>query len=360
LPSRVISRYLIREFVGMLLPIVAAFIILYLIVDFFDRLDFLLRNHATVVSALRYFAFKMPLIITEITPPAVLAAMLLSLGMLSRRNEIIALRASGVSLMQTALPLLALATVISLGMLAWDETVVPYSTREWQNVINVEIRKSVQRSILSEHQVWYHGADGFYNIEQVGPRGEGLVGLTVYRTNKAFELQSIIEVPFARWTGAAWENHDAVEHAIGPDGEVVTQPLPPDRVIIHEALSDFLEVRRQPEELSYQELRRRIQELSRKGIAAASDLVDLHMKLAVPFTSLVLAGVAIPLAGRVRRHPSLEAIVGLGLVIGFPYWVVWALSNALGESTVLPAAASAWAANVIFSLVGASLFLSFE
>ena len=77
-----------REFLGLFVPIVLAFVILYLIVDFFDRLDILLKNHATMSATLRYFLFKIPLIVTQILPPAVLAAMLISLGMLSRRNEI--------------------------------------------------------------------------------------------------------------------------------------------------------------------------------------------------------------------------------------------------------------------------------
>jgi len=359
-PSFVVSRYLIREFVGILVPIVAVFVTLYLIVDFFDRLDVLLRNHAPVGSALRYFAFKIPLIVTQIMPPAVLAAMLLSLGLLSRRNELVALRASGVSLVQTALPLLGLAAVISLATLAWNETIVPYSTQEYQYVNNVEIRKRTQRSLLSERETWYHGADGFYNIEHIDTRRAALLGLTIYRTDTAFDLRSIIEVPSLHWTGSGWTAEGAVEHTIGPDGELVTTPLAADQTVIHETLGDFLEVRREPEELSYRALRQRLEELSRKGIDASSFLVDLHLKLAVPFTTLVLACVAIPLAGRVQRHPSIAATVGVGLLIGFAYWVVLGLSTALGESTVLPAAVSAWAANVTFLLLGVGLFLSSE
>src|SRR5690242_98886 len=101
-PGSVTSRYLLREFVGLLIPIILAFLIVYLIVDFFERLDVLLRNHAAPAAALRYFFYKIPLMVTQVLPPAVLAAMLISLGMLSRRNEITALRASGVSLLQTA------------------------------------------------------------------------------------------------------------------------------------------------------------------------------------------------------------------------------------------------------------------
>ena len=359
-PGAVTTRYVIREFVGVLLPILAAFLILYLIVDFFDRLDVLLKNHASFGAAARYFLFKIPLIVTLIVPPAVLAALLISLGMLSRRNEITALRASGVGLVQTGLPLLALAAVISVAALLWDETLVPYCTREYQYVNVVEIRKRPQRAVLNDNGIWYHGADGFYNIEHIDPRHNTLAGLTIYRTDEAFDLRRIIEVAAARWTGRDWELTDATERVILANGEIETRKLAADAPVLHETLGDFLEVHREPAELSYLALRERIAALSRKGIDASSYLVDLNLKLAVPFTTLVLACVAVPLAGRVQRHPSIAAILGTGLALGFGYWVILALANSLGQSGVLPPLVSAWLANVIYAGVGLALFLGAE
>jgi lipopolysaccharide export system permease protein len=359
-PSWVASRYLIGEFLSMLLPVVLTFVVLYLIVDFFDRLDLLLKNHATPVAVARYFLFKVPLIVTQIMPPAVLAALLLSLGMLSRRNEIIALRASGMSLVQTALPLLGVAAVISGGTLLWNESIVPYCTREYEYVNNIEIRKRPQRGILSDREIWYHGTDGFYNIEHIDPQRATLFGLTIYRTDPGFDLHTIVQARSVQWTARGWINTDAVERVLDANGEILTRRLPADGLVIHETLSDFLEVRREPDELNYRALRQHIEDLARKGIDASAYFVDLNLKLAVPFTTFVLACVAIPVAGRVRRHPSLAAITGTGLIIGFAYWMILALTNALGQSGVLPAVLSAWSANVIFLLLGLALFLSTE
>jgi lipopolysaccharide export system permease protein len=359
-PTSVISRYLVREFVGMLLPIVMTFVILYLIVDCFDRLTFLLKNHATAGAAVRYFLFKIPLILTQIMPPAVLSALLLSLGMLSRQNEITALRASGISLVETAVPLLALGTLMSLATLVWNETVVPYCTRGSQYVNNIEIRKVAPRGILGDREIWYHGADGFYNIDHIDPQRHTLLGLTIYQTDANFDLRSIIEVPAAEWTDAGWRAPGAVQRTVTSTGDVAIEPVPSSQLLRHETLNDFLELRPDADELSYMELRRRIADLSRKGIDASNYFVDLQLKLAVPFTSLVFACLAIPLAGRVQRHPSLATIVLTGLATGFGYWVALALTKALGESSVLPPVVSAWAANVIFLFVAVAMFLNSE
>src|SRR5512140_1565567 len=98
LPLSVLSRYLFTEFWGLFSLILLAFVGLYCVIDLFDRLNFFFKNDATVGAMLRYVAFKLPLIVTQMVPPSVLAGMLISLGVLGRRNELTALRASGVSL----------------------------------------------------------------------------------------------------------------------------------------------------------------------------------------------------------------------------------------------------------------------
>ncbi len=359
-PGRVVSRYLAREFLGLFLPVVAAFVMLYLIVDFFERLDILLKNGASASAAARYFFFKVPLIVTQILPPAVLAALLLALGNLARRNEIVAMRASGISLAQTAVPLLGGAALLSIAALAWNETVVPYCTRQYQYVNNVEIRKRTPKSLLSDRGTWYHGGSGFYSIDHIDPQKQALFGVTIYRTDQDLNLRSIVEVESARWTSNGWILAGAVERSMSGDNDMHKQPVVDPQAVIPETFADFLEVHHDPEEMSYLALRQRIQQLTRKGIDASNYQVDLNLKLAVPFTSLVLACIALPLGGRVQRLPSIAAILGSGIALGFGYWVLLALGNSLGRSGALPAEVAAWIANVVFTLIGVVLFLTSE
>jgi lipopolysaccharide export system permease protein len=356
-PLGVINRYVAGQFIGLFLPILAGFVLLYIVIDLFDRLDIFLRHQASVGAATRYFFFKIPLMLTQITPPAVITAALLAFGLLGRRNKIIALRAGGVSLVQTAVPVLALALAISVGALVWNETVVPYCSREFQHVNNVEIRKRALRGVLSNRAIWYHGADGFYHIDYVDGAQQAVFDLTIYRLDDDFRLRSVVQVPRAGWADGHWHLTDAVEYQLGSDGFSAT-PVPPDGLDIAETLDDFLEVQREPEELSFTALRNRIDTMTRKGIDASHYLVDLYLKLALPFASAVLAMVAIPVAGRLRRHPSIAAIVGIGTAVGFGYWVLLGLSTSLGQTGALPPVIAAWAANGIYALLGVVLLLS--
>ncbi len=362
-PLSVVSRYLSRSFLGIFFPVLLSFVLLYFIIDTFDRMDLFLRHKATFGQVLRYLVFKMPLMLTQITPPAVVVGTLMSLGMLSRRNEIIAFRTSGISLWQTAWPIMACAAAISIGALVWNETVVPFSSRKFQQVNN-GIRGRKIRGIFGEREIWYRGEHGFYSIDYVDRARQTVHGLLIYRlagVDDGFHLRTVIDIPEAVWRTDHWAlSPDAVEHILDEE-EPTTQPVASDAVLpLSETIDDFLEVQREPEELSYGQLADRITDLSNKGIDASHYFVDLYLKLALPFANAVLAFVAIPIAGRLRRHPSIAAIIGVGAGVGFLYWVILGLASSLGQTGTLPPLFAAWAANGIYTLLGIALFLYSE
>ena len=260
-PLSVVSRYLSRQFLGIFFPVLASFVLLYIIIDTFDRMDIFLRHDATFGEAARYMLFKIPLMLTQITPPAVVVGVLMSLGMIARNNEIVALRTGGISLVQTMVPIMVCAVAISIGALIWNETVVPYCSQMFQYVNNVEIRERGQRGIFREREIWYHGARGFYSIDYVDRPSQTVHGLLIYRlagVPDGFHLRSVIDVPTAKWRDGQWQiSQESVEHFLD-EGVQTSQPLTPDPGLLPESIDDFLEVQREPEELSYRLLAARI------------------------------------------------------------------------------------------------------
>ena len=112
--------------------------------------------------------------------------------------------------------------------------------------------------------------------------------------------------------------------------------------------------------MSFSKLRRHVHELARKGIDTTESMVDLHLKLAIPCVTLAMVLIGVPLAMRNQRQRSLAANAGLGLTIGFSYWVLLALAVSLGHGGAIPPIVAAWTANIIFAVLGAFLFLGAE
>jgi lipopolysaccharide export system permease protein len=342
---------LVHEFLRAFALALGAFVAIYVIAEFFDEFDDFLRNDVEPGTLVRYFSFKLPHVVAQVTPVAVLAGGLIGLGLLARQNEFVALRACGVSIWQIAAPLLAVALLISLGVFVWNETVVPYSAQRWHTIKNLEIRKRGAATVFTGREVWFHGRAGFYNIDRVNLHRQALYGLTVYQLRADFRPARIIEADSAYWNGQRWQLLGGRTREFGRDGPR-DRPRLPEGFSLPETFDDFRAVSVEPEELSYAMLRRQIKDLRRKGVDTSESWVDLHLKLALPVASLMMMLVAVPLAAAGSRVTSVAAGMGVGFVVGFGYFVVIAFARALGQSGALPPAVAAWAANVLFALLG--------
>jgi lipopolysaccharide export system permease protein len=355
-----VGSYLLREFGRSLGLCLSGFIGLYLCVDFFERFRGFLDHGASTGLILLYFALKTPRIITEMMPVAVLAAVLLSVGALARRNEIMAMRACGISLWQIAGPVIGACLGLSLLTLMWNEYVVPECSMRAHYVERVSIKKKPFKGHFGEWEIWYHGKQSFTNIARFDANRSQIHGLKRYEFDDQFRLIRMITATTATWEDGRWRTTEATEVNIAPGGAMTTRSLPESEIALSETPEDFSAVHREPEDLSFGALREEIADLRSKGIDTTDATVGLWLKLAVPFVSLVMALLALPLATRRNRNRAVAANVGLALVVGFSYWVVLALAMSLGRTGILPAPVAAWSANVIFGTIGVIFFLGSE
>ncbi len=115
---KILSRYLARDFLQNFLLGLGAFTTIYLVVEFFERVNAFLHNRASLEMMISYFLNKIPSIISQVSPAAILLSSLLTLGIMSRHNEIMALKAAGIGLRQIILPVLRVVLVLYL--ILWE------------------------------------------------------------------------------------------------------------------------------------------------------------------------------------------------------------------------------------------------
>ena len=351
-----LARYLRREVLRVVLLTLVAFVALSLIADFFDRVDTYLKHDASLATVLRGFLYRAPLVVSQVTPMAMLAGTLIALGLMARHREFVALRACGVSTWQILLPLLAVAAVVSVLLLAWGEAVVPYSARRWHEIWTLEVKKNRRGRVFAGREVWYRGGAGFYNIGRASPGRHALYGLTIFQVDDAFRPTRLIVAPKAAWDGTRWQLEHAETHDLTSDGVRITPGVPPG-FQLPETLEDFTVAELEPEAFGYGMLRRQIESLRAKGVDTSESWVDLHLKLALPAAAFIMLLVAVPLAIRGSSTKSIPAAVAMGFAVGFTYFVVLGFARALGQSGALPPVLAAWAANGIFLLYGGYLVL---
>ncbi len=351
---RIITRYIIREDLKILSLGVATFFLIFFVVELFERINAIIVHKAPLYLVLQYFLYTIPSFLSQSLPFATLLAALITLGILSRNNEIVAMKTHGISAYRIILPLLILAALVTALIFFCNETIVPYSARKAHYIWSVKVKKEEERAFFKLNKIWYHGEDVIYNIQFLEPKQDILRGVTTYQFNKEFDLRQRIDADEAHWKGDGWTFHRVIIREFLPEGEVLTETYDEKDMSIPEKPEDFKKGMKSPEEMSYRELKGYVEKLRSEGYDPTRYAVDLHAKLAFPFLTLIMVLIGSPLAlmAGQGRGGGIAQGVGISLAIGFVYWVAFAISIAMGHVGTLPPLIAAWAPNVFFGLLG--------
>jgi len=352
---KIVDRYLINEYLRNLLFTTLSLISLFLIVDFFEKFRMFLSNHATYGQMGSYFFFRLPMIISQILPAAILLASLVTCGYLSRHSEITAMKANGISLYRIAFPILTIAVLTSLLIFFLSEWVTPHTNDKAENIRMVEVQKRPSVGSFKQDQIWYRGQKGIYNFRLFDARTNTLQGITIHYLDREMKLVMRLDAERGEWTEGRWLFHNVLVTRFDDSEFPVLSRTKQQAVDLPERPSDFQEVQKDVEVMGYFELKRYIRKLQSDGYDATRYVVDLHGKIAFSLVSIILAVIGFSFSLRSERSGGIAQGIGAGLVIGFSYWIVYAFGMSLGRSGTLPPFIAAWFANILFG--AASIFL---
>jgi len=353
----ILDRYIARSYAGKFALVLVAFWSLFVLVSFMDLFDDVQHNKVKGSVVLHYYAFASPSIVQLVTPVAVLVAVLITFGVLARKNEVTAMKAAGISVYRVALPALAMGLLVSLLVFGASEYVLPPMNRvakEDFNVIKGRPRKTA--SLLDKR--WLLGSEGqIYHYDALS--GTTLYGLTVYgvRAGK-WGLGDILYASRGAWNGVSYDLErgwrrtlEGASPGFREFSQVKTREIePPTR---------FSQEEREPEMLRFEELRRHIASLESLGLDVVPLRVKLHAKTAFPLVSLVMTLLGIPFSFVVARRGALYGIAA-SIVIAIIYWACLAVFDALGNNAHLPPLLAAWAPNLLFGAAGLYLMLTLD
>ena len=357
----ILDRYVLREFLKVLGLVLISVIALFVIVDYNEIAKDIRENRISASTLLTYYRFQIFQVIDWTLPISVLVATLVTFGMLSKNNEVTAMKANGVSLFRVSMPIVAVAAIV--GILAYfvRDFILPYSTRRVQ-----EVRRKIEgketRSAATQQKLWYLGA-GRYIINFLSYdrtlRQLSQVQVFEFHPNE-FRMTRRVYARTATWTGQAWRFEDGWIRSFQDDGNSTFTPMiRPVTLYYRETPDDFATEVKAPEQMSYAELRDYIRVIRASGYAADELEVELWEKTSWPAISVVMALIALPFAFRMGKRGALYGI-GLALVLGIVYWMVFAVFTKFGEVGNLPPLLSAWAGNVLFALAAVYGFVHVE
>jgi len=359
----ILQIYLLRQFLSTLVVSLFVATSLFLVFDFFERVQVFFREGASVWQAALYIFYKIPLVVQLMMPVAVLVSVLLSIGRLSQLSEVTAMRACGVGLFFLARPLLYAGICISVLMLLAGETVVPWSTKRLEDLYQFDIQKKAENGRLSRSNFWHRSGERFYSVDYYESRTSTLYGLSIYQFRPTdFQPRKRVVAASASWNGPhiGWVMQNAVEYTFDDEGKTLQTRFDKLPLVIPERPADFYARKTQPEALNFRELRQYVAKLRGEGVPVSNYEVELQSKLSFPIINVILVLVAFPFALLTARSGTMTRSFIAGVSVGFVYYVVHAVSMSLGSAELIPIIPAAWTANILLGSLGGYLILGAE
>ncbi|NMB12493.1 MAG: YjgP/YjgQ family permease, partial [Firmicutes bacterium] len=274
-------------------------------------------------------------------------------GRLAKDNELTIMRMAGLSLSRMVAPLLVLGMAVSGITYVANEKVVPEMNHKEANLVRRIIFQDAPPSV--EEQVFFRDSeDRFFYIGRVDSQRKQLQEIMVYDI-KAGPYPRLITAATGEYGESRWYLHNGTVQELDEDGFVKGQvrfehmelPLSgkPER---------FFGQQKTTSEMSRQELGEHIELFQKSGLRVDDFVVDYHLKLALPWASLVFVLLGAPLCFYFGRGGRMVGVV-LSLVIMFLYYIVTSIARSLGANGLLPPLLAAWLGNLLFGGLGASL-----
>ncbi len=357
---QLIDFYVLRSFLFYFVVVTAGFILLFEVFTFFELLDDIAKHRTGVIEVFSYFLYLASYLLYQLAPLGALVASLVTLGVMTKNNELVAFKASGVSIFRLSLPLLLFGVFVAGGLLLLDDTFLPFANQR-QDALRNRIKGRPAQTYYQPRLQWIFGEGGkVYNYEFFDSYRQLFGGLNVFELDPStFEIRRRIYAARAHWDKqqriwileSGWVRdfeHGQVLRFVPFLGYALSE--------LNEPPSYFSREVRQSYQMTWWQLRQYIADLRQAGFDVARLSVQLQRKLSFPLIAPIIILLAIPFSILVGTRGAVGGLA-LGVAIAVVYWAASALTEAMGAVGQLPPLVAGWAPDTIFGFLGLYFYL---
>lgn len=352
---KLIDLYVMRQYIHVVSLAFVGLLGLFYIGTIVDLSDKLFKSTASASLLFDFLWYSTPQYVYYLIPIAILVAVLVTIGSLSKTSELTVLRACGVSLYRLAGPLLLFAAIWSGVLFGLEEYVMAASNKK-AAAIDGQIRGKPASTVDLTSRHWLVGTEGrFYYYAGYDSKHRAFAGLSVYEISaEPFRISRHTYVDRARLTKSGWTGGPGWTQLFPENGgtkrdDFKNRPLRLDPAKYFETeQADALA-------MTVTQLQTYVKQLKDNGLSASGYEVGLQRKIAFPLMTLVMTLIALPFGVTTGKRGALYGI-GLAIALSFAYQIAFTAFGFLGSAELLPATLAAWAPNLLF-LAGALYLL---
>ncbi len=356
-----ISRYLAFRYTISFLQILAA---LLAIVYLFDTVELLRRaakfDNVPLSLVLQMGLLKLPDVGQIVLPFAILFSALYTFWLLARRQELVIIRAAGMSVWRFLGPIVFVALLIGVIHITVINPISAVLISRYQ-VMETEYLQAKENTVsVGEQGLWLRQKtdDGgiILHADRVKMPEWKLNGVSVFYFDKQGDFVRRIDSSTADLEPGEWIFKNLVVNRSGAGPEKKQFETLPTDLTITEIEDSFST----PEQTPFWTLPAYIRTMEATGFDSRTLRIHYHTLLAQPLLFAAMIILAATVSLKLVRTNSTALMIGGGVVIGFLVFFATSFLKALGASDQIPVLLAAWFPPLIALTMGVSVILTTE
>jgi lipopolysaccharide export system permease protein len=360
--GKTLSAYIARHFFLWFCGVFGALTVVTFLADYIE----LIRRsgaklEATLGLLLEMAALQSPQTAQEVLPFAVLFGTMFAFWRLTRNNELVIVRAAGVSVWQFLTPAMLVALMIGIVAVTIFNPIAAAAAAAFERLDARILGGSSDEMLLSNAGFWLRQSDR--TGDQIIIHGGKIASPDLVLDNVAIfffdnrsAFTSRIDARTARLQNGDWLVEDGVRWRPDKPSEAFARWRLPTELTPHKIEQSFAS----PETMSFWDLPGFIELLEGSGFPAQRHRLHYDVLLARPFLLCSMVLIAAIFSLRMQRRGGATLMVIGGVASGFILFVVSNIVFALGISDKVPVALAAWTPTGVSLIFGTSTLLHLE
>jgi lipopolysaccharide export system permease protein len=355
---KIIDKYIIRNFLGTFLFIMAVIMSIAVVFDVSEKIDDFLKNKAPLKAILIDYYLNFVLYYGNLfSALLIFISVIFFTTKLANRTEFIAILSSGVSFKRLLLPYFVAATTLVVISLFLNHYLIPRATQERLAFERQYIGSGYTPDRINIHREISPGTIAYFQLYSTSQEVGYKFSLEQWNDAGQLEYKLIAERAAFDSTTGKWQVHNFYERFFLPEnqGERVetgtrmdtTLLLVPDDLYFK---VDFAAA------FPYQELKDVIALEKKRGSDTVTFYeIELYQRTSYPFATYVLTLIAVSIASRkVRGGLGLNLV--FGFIVVFIYIFSMRLTTVAATNAGMDPLIAVWIPNIMFGVMGAFMY----
>lgn len=354
-----LNRYLIKQFATNFITVATAFIAIYLLVDFFEKIDTFTSHGGTMTMALKFFFLNIPFILDQLGPILILLAGIITLGILNHNNELRALKAGGIPLRKIVKPIVIGSLLATFFFLFLGQWILPKTIATTNKIWHEQLQGKMVLGTKRGNRFYYKGEEGFYSFQWPDPTKIQFKDFSYSRWDEDYRLKLLLSAEGAHWSEGKWHFSNGQIQSLQMDSSYVYEVFKEHMEELPESPDHFFIPEYKSEELSLSELFLKTR-LSKSKEERYSSLVNFLKRISYIFLGvpLLLLGLPILIISYNTWGRDLAIAIPASCGLAFVAWGFWGTLQSLAKAGYLAPGIAAITIHMIFAGVGVILLLN--